>query len=117
MLRAALAGHIPSRPTVADRLPDDGTVGALRRERPALYWLTLVVAAAAYAGVLASLAFALALGGVAMGHALAAAVGGAPAGTAAWAGLVVLAAAYGAASTLAAVRWVGQYRHRDGEAR
>lgn len=54
-----LAKYIPD--WIEDHLPQDGTLGALRRKKPTLYTLTLITGASAFTGIIFTLFYTLAL--------------------------------------------------------
>lgn len=91
------------------RLPTDGQMGVLHRNRPALYWLTLVVGATAFAGVLLALFYALALFPLVAGQAVVAVLGGDPVRAALWVGLLGVLGVGFVGIVVAAGRWVGQF--------
>lgn len=103
----SVADHLP--PYVTERLPTDGSMGALRRKRPALYWLTISVGGTAFVGVLLGLFYTLALFPLIAGQAIAAVLSNDPVHAAAW---VVLMAAVGVlfvAVVFLTGRWVGEF--------
>lgn len=96
-------------PFVRSRLPTDGAMGALKRKRPSLYWLTLCVGGTAFTGILLATVYAILLFPLVAARAILAASTGTAIETGAW---IVLMAAVGVlfvGVVYLAMRWVRQF--------
>lgn len=95
--------------TLTDKLPTDGTLGALHRKRPTLYYLTLATGGAAFAGVLFALFYTLALLPLVGARAIVAVAGNDPVLAWAWTGLLAGVGVLFVGVVVAVGRWVGQF--------
>lgn len=95
--------------SLTDRLPADGAMGALRRKRPSLYWLTLTVGGAAFAGIVLAVVYGLLLFPLVAGRAIVHAAQGDPIQAGAWFVLMVAVGTFFVGVVLLTGRWVGQF--------
>lgn len=103
--------------TLTDHLPTDGRMGALKRQRPTLYWLVVTTGTAAFAGVLLAVFYALALFPLVAGRAVAAAASGDPWLTLLWFAGMAAVAGFFVGVVLAVGRWVGEFGREVGDER
>lgn len=105
--------HLGLRSTVEDYRPNTGAMGVLYQQRRSLYWLVVVVAVLAYAGLVAFLGIMAALVALAGANALVATAGGEPWPAYAWLGYVVLSFGALIGGTYLAAYIAGQYEVGD----
>lgn len=101
------------RDTLDERRPDDGAMGVLYQQRRSLYWLVVIVAVLAYAGLVAFLATVVALVGLGGARAILATLSADALSAYAWLGYAALSFGAVVGSTYLAATWASQYEVRE----